>query len=312
VAAKRNPRRQDPRLERRAARPRAPLEVVTRAKVNLSLEVLRRRPDGYHEVETILQSIDLADRMRVEITDDGAVEIACTTPGVPTDESNLCHRAIVAMRRFAGPTLGARIVLEKRVPAGAGLGGGSANAAGILLAVDRALGLRASKSDLARTAAALGSDVPFMLRGGTMLGRGRGEILTPVEPLKRGYFVVVKPQVSIPTAWAYSRLNFRLTGHRPRLNVRAVSAVLARFPKAELPFRNALEQAVFPAYPSVAKLWEELISERPCFASMTGSGSAVYAIFDREARAAEVAERFSVRGLFASVAKPAKQAVDIR
>jgi 4-diphosphocytidyl-2C-methyl-D-erythritol kinase len=87
---------------------------------------------------------------------------------------------------------------------------------------------------------------------------------------------------------------------------------LARFPKAPWPYRNALESIVFPAYPAVAKLWEELVSERPCFASMTGSGSALYAIFDRESRAAEVAERFSVRGLFASVAKPAKQAVDIR
>jgi 4-diphosphocytidyl-2C-methyl-D-erythritol kinase len=87
---------------------------------------------------------------------------------------------------------------------------------------------------------------------------------------------------------------------------------LARFPNAELPYRNALEAVVFPAYPTVAKLWEDLVSERPCFASMTGSGSAVFAVFDRESRAAEVAERFSVRGLFASVAKPAKQAVDIR
>jgi 4-diphosphocytidyl-2-C-methyl-D-erythritol kinase len=289
-----------------------PLDVVTRAKVNLSLEVLRKRPDGYHEIETIFQSIDLADRMRIQVTNDGVVTIECDTPGVPTDETNLCHRAIVAMRAVAGRSLGARITLHKRVPAGAGLGGGSGNAAGVMLAVSRALKLGVPPAAMERIAASLGSDVPFMLHGGTMIGRGRGEKLTPLQPLKRGFFVVVKPEVSIPTAWVYSRLNFRLTGHRPRINLGAVSAVLARFPGTSLPFRNALEEVVFPAYPSVAKLWEELVSERPCFASMTGSGSAVFAIFDREARAAEVAERFSVRGLFASVAKPAKQAVDIR
>lgn len=290
----------------------APLEVITRAKVNLSLDVVRRRPDGYHEIETIFQSIDIADRMRIELTNDGAVAITCDTPGIPTDETNLCHRAIVAMRPIAGRSLGARITLEKGVPVGAGLGGGSGNAAGVILAVSRALRLGAPMGSLERVAASLGSDVPFMLHGGTMIGRGRGDLLTPLQPLKRGFFVVVKPEVSIPTAWVYSNLNFRLTRHRPRLNLRAVSAVLARFPKASLPFRNALEDVVFPAYPSVARLWEELVSERPCFASMTGSGSAVFAIFDREARAAEVAARFSVRGLYASVAKPAKQAVDIR
>jgi 4-diphosphocytidyl-2-C-methyl-D-erythritol kinase len=290
----------------------APLDVVTRAKVNLSLDVIRRRPDGYHEIETIFQSIDLADRMRIEITNDGVVAIECDTPGIPTDESNLCHRAVVAMRSVAGPSLGARIALRKAVPAGAGLGGGSGNAAGVMLAVARALRLSVPTASLERIAASLGSDVPFMLRGGTMVGRGRGEKLTPLQPLKKGFFVVVKPEVSIPTAWVYSHLNFRLTRHRPRINLGAVSAVLARFPDSSLPFRNALEDVVFPAYPSVAKLWEELVSERPCFASMTGSGSAVFAIFDREDRAAEVAERFSVRGLFASVAKPAKQAVDIR
>ena len=311
------PRARAPKTHRvpdaaRRSGPAAPLDVVTRAKVNLSLEVIRKREDGFHEIETILQTIDLADRMRIQLTSDGRIDIQCDTPGIPTDESNLCHRAVVAMRKVAGPSLGARITLEKKIPAGAGLGGGSANAAGVMRAVAHALALDMPRKTLEAMAASLGSDIPFMLYGGTAVGRGRGEILTPIEPLRRGVFVVVKPEVSIPTAWVYSNLNFRLTHHRPRLNLRAVSAVLARFPKAELPYRNALEDVVLRAYPSVAKILEELISERPCFASMTGSGSALYAIFDRETRAREVAERFSVRGLFASVAKPAKQAVDIR
>lgn len=288
------------------------LHVTTRAKVNLSLEVIRRREDGFHEIETVFQCIDLADEMDVELTHDGRVEIACDNPEIPTDDRNLCHRALVAMRPAAGPSLGARIRIAKRIPPGAGLGGGSTNAAGMLLAIRRGLGLDTSPQELDRIAATLGSDVPFFLHGGTMLGRGRGEVLTPLGTMKRGVFLLVKPEVSIPTAWVYSNSNFRLTSHRPRLNLRSANSVLARFPRAALPFRNALEDVVLPAYPVVARLLEELLGERPCFASMTGSGSAVFAIFDREERAHEVAKRFSVRGLFTSVAKPAKQAIDIR
>jgi 4-diphosphocytidyl-2-C-methyl-D-erythritol kinase len=309
------PRRRTHRSRDPAGRldgPAAALHVTTRAKVNLSLEVIRRRSDGYHEVETVLQAIDLADQMRVEVTGDGRIEIACDDPAIPTDERNLCHRAVVAMRPLAGPSLGARVTIAKRIPAGAGLGGGSSNAAGMVLAIQHALDLPASDRDLARVAAGLGSDVPFFLHGGTMLGRGRGEILVALQPLKRGVFVIVKPEVSIPTAWVYSHLSFRLTSHRGRLNLRSVNSVLARFPRATLPFRNALEDVVLQAYPAVARLLEELLAERPCFASMSGSGSAVFAIFESEERAREVARRFSVRGLFTSVAKPAKQAVDIR
>jgi 4-diphosphocytidyl-2-C-methyl-D-erythritol kinase len=288
------------------------LHVTSRAKVNLSLEVIRRREDGYHEIETILQSIDLADSIEIELTSDARIEIECSAADIPTDERNLCHRAIVAMRPLAGPSLGARIRVEKHIPSGAGMGGGSSNAAGIMLAVCRGLRLDVSMEKLERVAAGLGSDVPFFLHGGTMLGRGRGEILTPMDALKGGFFVVVKPDVSISTAWVYSQPSFGLTSHRPRLNLRAANSVLARFPRSVLPFRNALEAAVVPAYPVVARLLEELFSEQPCFASMTGSGSAVYAIFTREDRAVEVARRFAGRGLFTSVAKPARQAIEIR
>lgn len=288
------------------------LQVTTRAKVNLSLEVIRRREDGYHEIETIFQCIDLADTIDLELTSDSRVEIECSVAEIPVDERNLCHRAIVAMRPLAGASLGARMKIEKRIPHGAGLGGGSGNAAGILLAVCRGLRLDVPGEQLGRIAASLGSDVPFFLHGGTMLGRGRGEVLTPLESLSGGTFVIVKPEVSIATGWVYSQPTFGLTSHRPRLNLRAANSVLARFPRSALPFRNALEAAVLPAYPVIARLLEELLSDQPCYASMTGSGSAVYAIFEREDHAVEVARRFAQRGFFASVAKPARQAVEIR
>lgn len=286
--------------------------VTTRAKVNLSLSVLRLRQDGYHEIETILQSVSLCDELDIAFTHDGEVRIECSDPSIPTGEENLCHRAVVAMREFAGERLGARIRLEKRIPAGAGLGGGSSNAAGVMLAARRALRLEASDRALERAAARIGSDVPFMLYGGTMLAQGRGERLTRLEPVRRGWFVIVKPKVNISTAWAYGNFRFGLTKHRPRTNLKAVNAVLARFPAVTLSFRNDLEDVVCPAYPIVSGVLSDLLFEKPCFASMSGSGSALYAVFESRERAQRVAERFSVRGFTTSVAEPAKRAVDIR
>lgn len=286
------------------------LKAVTRAKVNLSLEVLRRRRDGYHEIETIFQTVDLSDELEIELTDDASVTLTCSDPSIPVDESNLCHRAVLAMRQYVGESLGAKIHIHKYIPAGSGLGGGSSNAAGVLLAVNRLLGLKLPTSSLESTAAGLGSDIPFMLHGGTMLGRGRGEILTPLERLKKGVFVIVKPPVSISTAWAYSAVSFTLTKRRPPINLTKVNAVLGRFPEATLSFRNALEDVVCPAYPVIASALDELLSARPRFASMSGSGSALYAIFDGEAEAVDIAERFSVKGFFSSLARPAKRAVD--
>jgi 4-diphosphocytidyl-2-C-methyl-D-erythritol kinase len=180
-----------------------------------------------------------------------------------------------------------------------------------MLAVKRGLKLEIDDRSRRRAAAGVGSDVPFMLTGGTMLGRGRGEKLTPLEPLKRGWFVIVKPRVNISTAWVYANYRFGLTKHPPRTNLKTVNAVLARFPAVTLSFRNDLEDVVCPAYPDVSGVLSEMLFERPCFASMSGSGSALFAIFESRERAAKVAERFSVRGFLTSVAEPAKRAVDI-
>jgi len=285
------------------------MKVIANAKVNLHLDVVRLRDDGYHEIETIFQSVGLADELIVEVTDNGRIEITCDDPGIPTDERNLCHRAVVEMRRLTKGPLGARIDLAKRIPTEAGLGGGSADAAAVLLAINRATRLHAPEGALFEVASRIGSDVPFMLKGGTMLGRGRGEILTPMTPLMSGFFLIVKPNVNISTAEVYAGFNSRLTRQRPRLNLRAVSSVLARFPEVSPPFRNALEDVVCPSYPIVAKTLDELMSEQPCFASMTGSGAALFAVFRDREPAERLATKFSVRGFFSTVVKPAKRAV---
>lgn len=285
--------------------------AVTRAKINLSLEIIRRRRDGFHEIETIFQTVDLFDRLEIDFNDRGEVQITCTDPDIPTDETNLCHRAVVSMRPFAGDSLGANIHIQKNIPAGSGMGGGSANAAGVLLAVNHVLRQKVPEKRLRAVAERLGSDIPFMLQGGTMLGRGKGEELTRLVDLKGGFITIVVPNISISTAWVYENYKFALTKHRQRINLKSVNAVLARFPAVTASFRNALEDVVCPAYPVVSGILEELLSTQPCFASMTGSGSALYAIYSSEEKARETAERFSVRGFYSSVTRPAKRAIDI-
>jgi len=270
-----------------------------------------RHRDGFHEVETILQSVNLSDTLDIELNSSSQIQLTCSDHTIPTDETNLVHRALVAMRPFAGSNLGARIHIEKHVPVGAGLGGGSANAAGVMLAVCHDRKLQIEPDKLAKVAARLGSDIPFMLQGGTMLGRGKGEKLEALHTVKNGVFLIVKPNINISTAWVYANYNFRLTKHRPRINLKAVNAVLSRFPTASMSFRNCLEDVVCPRHPVVASLLDELLSAGPCHASMSGSGSAVFAVFEHEDRARELAERFSVKGFFTSVVEPARRAVDI-
>ena len=282
-----------------------------RAKVNLALEVIKKRRDGFHELETIFQSINLFDVLNIELNRTGHIEISTTDPDVPNGESNLCYRAVDRMRVHAGPDLGATIHIEKRIPQSAGLGGGSSDAAAVILAVNRGLRLDLSQSELETAALDLGSDVPFMLHGGTMFGRGRGEILTRLTPLDAGFFLIVKPTVDISTADVFKKVNFHLTRHRYRFNLKAVNALLARFPIATLSFRNALEDVVCPSYPLVYEVLEELMASDSYFAAMSGSGSALFAIYGNEERASQLAERYSVQGFFTAVAEPSAQAVDL-
>jgi len=283
-----------------------------RAKVNLHLEVLRKRRDGYHEIETIFQSVDLFDEIDVHFRDDRAIAITCSDPTIPTDEKNLCYRAVESMRRLVGePDLGATIHIKKNIPQRAGLGGGSADAAAILLATRAHFRPDLPVEGLERVAARLGSDVPFMLHGGTMLGQGRGERLTRMDPLQNAFFLIVKPPVDISTAEVYKNVTFRLTKPRYRINLKAVNTLLTRFPNVSFTFRNALEDVVCPTYPLVAELLDDLITARPKFASMSGSGSALFAIYESESRASQLAERFSVRGFFVAVAGSSPKAVDL-
>ena len=178
-------------------------EIITLpafAKINLGLRVLGRRADGYHEIRTVFQTVTLHDTLTFEPAPGGLLELACTDPTIPTDESNLILRAASLLRERYGVSRGARTRLEKSIPAGGGLGGGSSDAAAALLALNRLWNLGAGARELSELGARVGADVPFFLTGGTALGTGTGADVEPLEDAPKMPLVIVTPGVRVATA----------------------------------------------------------------------------------------------------------------
>ena len=251
------------------------LVLTAAAKVNLALEVLDRRPDGYHEIATVMQTVDLADRLTLEDSD--VLELECEAPGVPTDARNLALKAAIALREASSATRGVRITLDKRIPVAAGLGGGSSDAAAVLLGLNRLWRLRWPTTRLAEVAVTLGMDVPFFLRGGVALATGRGEHLKRVvgAPLA---LVLANPGVAVSTAEAYGRVT--RTMYTDGARCRAVIAALAtrRAARIAATLYNGLEAAVMPARPEIARMRAALMAAGALGALMSGSGPTVFAV----------------------------------
>jgi 4-diphosphocytidyl-2-C-methyl-D-erythritol kinase len=281
-----------PRMDIPEALPPGALGARAFAKINLHLEVLRRRPDGYHEIETVMQSVGLYDTLHFVPRPRG-LSLLCDTPGIPGDDSNLCMRAAVALLAAAGletPPRGVRIDLYKRIPAAAGFGGGSADAAATLVGLNDFWGLRLEPEQLEAAAASIGSDVVFCLRGGTALARGRGEKLVMLPNLHPTTFLLVFPGVPVAAAWAYENLRMGLTRRAHTLSMDQLKTILARYPDGAQGLYNRLQDAVCPAHPVVAEITTRLAAAGAVVALMSGSGSGVFAAF-RNVRAAESARR---------------------
>ncbi len=263
------------------------IKALSFAKVNLHLEVLSQREDGFHEIESILQTIELHDVLHLEVTD-GPIRVLCEHPSVPVDRSNLCHRAAKLLRMRLGLKKGAEIRLEKRIPVAAGLGGGSSNAAACLLALPRIWGVDVEDELLVEVAERLGSDVPFFLRGGTQLARGRGTDLTPLHSSGEGWYLVVTPKLELSTADVYSQLRMGLTRIPPKVNLQSYKALLSRFPERTWPGSNRLGDVVLPGRPALRRLLDELEATEPRLALLSGSGPSLFAVYS-EREQAEVA-----------------------
>jgi 4-diphosphocytidyl-2-C-methyl-D-erythritol kinase len=287
------------------------------AKVNLHLEVLRQRHDGYHEIETVLQAVALYDRVRVTLHEEyqgGEPEISLEVePGggsVPDDHDNLCWQAARAFCRATGRSGRIEIHLEKKIPAAAGLGGGSSDAAAVLVACDRLFATALDTTELESMGAVLGADVPFFVKGGTALGRGIGTVLTPLPTVRSGQFLIVKPAIELKTSDIYGKLKMGLTVNSAKANIRVMRSLLARFPQKAWPGFNRLEDAVLPGTPVLQRLVLQMREEAPV-AMLSGSGSAVFGVFAEDRDLTELIGEFAAAGLFVEVVGPHAAGVEI-
>jgi len=241
----------------------------------LALEVLTQRADGYHELAMVMQAVELSDRIVLE--DAEALELRTTASGIPTDASNLALRAALALREAARVERGVRITLDKRIPVAAGLGGGSTDAAAVLLGLNRLWRLRWPIARLADVAVTLGMDVPFFLRGGTAFATGRGEKLDRVPGMALA-LVLVNPRFASSTAEAYGRMTPGMysDGARARAVVAAVGSRRAERVGGSL--YNGLEAAVAPTHPEIGQMKAALLAAGALGALMSGSGPTVFGV----------------------------------
>jgi 4-diphosphocytidyl-2-C-methyl-D-erythritol kinase len=268
------------------------LTLKAPAKINLGLRILGERSDGYHEIWTILQQIDLWDEILLEESSDLSFSLDTTQAGIPEDESNLCVKAARLLQEETGCDCGARIELKKNIPAGAGLGGGSSDAAAVLMGLNDLWEPKQSEQDLSRLAVRLGSDVPFFIKGGCCLATGRGEILTPIERFIDDPIILVCPDLQVSTAWAYKNIeNYRLTSHRE--NIIFQNSLPENLYNLLIggTLDNEFEALVLTRYPKLKELKDTLLKLGTYYASLSGSGSAVFGIFRHAVDAEKAAEQ---------------------
>jgi 4-diphosphocytidyl-2-C-methyl-D-erythritol kinase len=269
------------------------LEKNSPCKVNLLLNILGKRADGFHELETVMQPVKLFDRLQFTRAGSG-VQLTCNQAELPTDSGNLVHRAATAFLQRAAIQDGVRIHLEKNIPLAAGLGGGSGNAATTLLALNELFGEPLAAEQLQRLAGTLGSDVPFFLQNKPALATGRGEKVGSLEPffaLRGAAFLLIHPGFGIATAWAYqalARFPAALNGRPGRAQELMVLLNTADLGKAAVAFYNSLEAPALEKYPLLA-LYQEFLRARGAPAVlMSGSGSTTFAIARGEAEARDL------------------------
>jgi 4-diphosphocytidyl-2-C-methyl-D-erythritol kinase len=275
------------------------LRIPAFAKVNLCLDILGRRADGYHELRTIFQTISLHDTLELSLTRQRGIQFECDDPSLPLGRENLVWRALDALRRALHLRSGIHAILYKRIPASRGLGGGSSDAAAALIGLLRLTRRTLPAARLLKIASGLGADVPFFLGGGRALGVGRGDEIFPLPDLPRRAVLVVSPAaISVPTrdayAWvssALSRAQARaLTGRRQALKIQRFCALCWSSQWSAL--SNGFEKAVFARHPRLRHIKRKLLQGGAAEAALAGSGSAAFAIFPDPAQARRTARLF--------------------
>lgn len=243
------------------------------AKVNLFLEIIKKRSDGYHEIRTIFQTISLADELILEKTEEG-ITISCQDRNIPCDGNNLVYKAVKLIKEISGYNKGINVILKKNIPVCAGLGGGSSDGAATIRGLNKMLRLNMTYSEMSLAGASIGSDVPFLLRGGTVLAEGRGEKLVTFLPTPELWVIVIKPDISVSTGWAYKQWN-----HEVQHCVDSENFIsnLNSLTGKNLLF-NSFEDIIKKHYPVIETIKEKLNMLGVKDHLLSGSGSSVFAL----------------------------------
>ncbi|WP_026761056.1 4-(cytidine 5'-diphospho)-2-C-methyl-D-erythritol kinase [Selenomonas ruminantium] len=262
--------------------------VEANAKINLTLDILGKRPDGFHEVAMVMQSIGLHDTLTMEKTD-GEIALSINVPWLKADEKNLAWRAAELVRQEYGLTGGVRMELTKRIPIAAGLAGGSADAAAVLKGMNELYNLQMSEARLCELGARLGSDIPFCLMGGTMLATGRGEVLTRLADMPETWVVLAKPRISVSTAWAYQ--NYDEQGAERHPDNEAIKKAIARGNRKAVAglLCNVLESVTIKKYDVIADYKQMMLDKGAMASMMSGSGPTVFGLARNREQAEAIA-----------------------
>lgn len=277
------------------------VKLLAPAKLNLSLDIVGRRLDGYHEMQMVMQSIDLFDRVELSLQDSGAIRLQCSNAYLPLDGRNIAVKAAEAFFARTGLSSGLEIKLGKQIPSGAGMGGGSADGAAVLWGLNRIFENPLSLQELVDVGMTVGADLPFCLTGGTALVEGIGERITPLSPLSDCFFVVIKPDFSINTAKAFAAFDRQTPTKRPD-TARLLQALAEKdLQKLSGSFCNVFEDMLPDA---IQPYKDKLIRAGALGALMTGSGSAVFGLFTNEHLAADCVGTFRKSGMRAWRCRP--------
>ena len=285
-------------------------EVRANGKINLYLDVVCRKENGFHDIKSIMQAVSLCDRVVVSAarSSKSDVAIACDSPYVPCDGRNIAHKAAMKFMEKSGISAEVNIAIHKRIPISGGMAGGSTDAAAVLVAMNRLFGGALSGEKLLEAAAELGSDIPFCIKGKTFLCEGKGEILTPLECGKRLLLLIVPSIENVSTPWAYGRLDEVYGDFSGRDNearyLRLVNALASGDVKGVADnIYNIFEDVILPERPIAAKAKELMLNSGALGAMMSGSGPTTFGIFENEETRAVAAQVLRENGYYPKIAE---------
>ncbi|TYQ14809.1 UNVERIFIED_CONTAM: 4-diphosphocytidyl-2-C-methyl-D-erythritol kinase [Acetivibrio alkalicellulosi] len=254
------------------------------AKINLSLDILAKREDGYHEVKMIMQSIALHDDVIIDVIDEG-INVLCDKHWVPSGANNIAYKAAKVLMDKYHIKKGLNIKIVKKIPVAAGLAGGSADAAAVIKGINKLFSINLSDEELMQTGKQVGADIPFCIKGGTMLAQGIGEVLSPIKPFSNVHIVLVKPKISVSTAWVYSNLELKKIIKRPDTNllIEAIGNKDKKYIAENMV--NVLETVTIEKYGIIEEIKKELVELGALGSMMSGSGPTVFGIFENYKKA---------------------------